>query len=354
MIDQILYAALALALLIVVHELGHFLVAKRVRVGVLKFSIGFGPRVLGKRVGETEYLLSAIPLGGYVKMLGEDPEEKIEPALKERSFSIQTLWKRTAIVLAGPGFNLLLAVGLFTIVFFLGVPVLTTKVGEVRKGFPAEQSDLRVGDEITFVNGERVRKWEDLSERIRNSGGKPIHFLVLRQGREIPIVVVPHRSESQTLFREKEETWIIGVAAGREVLTERLDPISALVQGVSKTAELSYLTLVALIKMVQRVIPADSIGGPILIVQMAGRQAKEGWSHFLFFVAVLSVNLGVLNLLPVPILDGGHLLFFLIEKFRGKPLDLRVREIAQQVGLFLLILLMVFAFYNDVSRIFQG
>jgi regulator of sigma E protease len=229
---------------------------------------------------------------------------------------------------------------------------LTTKVGEVRKGFPADQSGLQVGDEITSINGEKVRKWEELSERIRQSRGESLRLVIQRGGAELTFTVAPRRSESETVFREKQETWVIGVGAGKEVLTERLDPAHALVAGGKKTWELSYLTLAALVKMAQRAIPADSIGGPILIAQMAGRQAKEGWSHFLFFVAVLSVNLGVLNLLPIPILDGGHLFFFLCEKFRGKPVGIRFREIAQQVGLFLLILLMVFAFYNDLRRIF--
>jgi len=348
----IISALIGLGILIVIHELGHFLLAKKTGVGVLTFSIGFGPRLLGKKVGETEYLLSAFPLGGYVKMVGEDPEEEVREVDLQRSFSHQNLAKRTAIVAAGPVFNLLLAVAIFIWIFVsYGVPVLTNRVGGVEPGSPAAKAGIQRGDRIVGVDGQTVKGWAELSRHIKESQGKPLSIRLQREGRELDITVQPVKREGRNIYGEKQEVWAIGIAS--EVVIEKSNPLAGLGQAFYKTGEYSVLTLIALYKMIKGEVSPKNLGGPLLIAQMAGQQAREGLASFFFFLAILSVNLGVLNLLPIPVLDGGHLLFFLLEWIRGRPLELKHRERAQQIGVFILILVMIYAFYNDIARFFE-
>lgn len=355
--EQVVYAIVAalagLGILIVIHELGHFLLAKFSGVGVLTFSVGFGPKLWVKKIGETEYALSAFPLGGYVKMVGEDPEEEVKTEDVEKSFSHQPLPKRVAIVAAGPIFNLLLAVLLFIFVFvFHGVPVLSTQVGGVEPDSPAARSGIQEGDRIVAVDGQSVGTWEVLSKRIKESQGKTLTFQIRRDQQELTIQVQPVMKEAKNLFGEKIDNWMIGIAS--EVQIEKGDPWLAAGRAFYKTGEYSVLTVLALFKMIKGDVSPKNLGGPILIAQMAGQQAQEGLTSFLFFLAILSVNLGVLNLLPIPVLDGGHLFFFLLEWLIGRPMELKHREIAQQVGIFILILVMIYAFYNDIARFFQG
>jgi len=354
--ENVIYAIVAaiigLGVLIIIHEFGHFLFAKLFGVGVLTFSVGFGPKLWVKKKGETEYALSAFPLGGYVKMVGEDPDEEVQPADIAKSFSHKTLWQRIAIVAAGPGFNLLLAVLLLMIVFvFYGVPVLSTQVGAVEPGSPAERAGVLKGDRIAVVNGQPVTEWEELSKAIKESGGGPLQLQIRRDSQEVSVTVQPTKKEGRTIFGEKREDWMIGI--GSQVSIEKGNPGLAIVKAVQQTYEYSKLTLVALYKMISGEVSPRNLGGPILIAQMAGQQAQEGLGSFLGFLAILSINLGVLNLLPIPVLDGGHLLFFLVEAVIGKPVAVRHREVAQQVGIFLLMLLMVYAFYNDIARFFE-
>ena len=354
--ENVIYAIVAaiigLGVLIIIHEFGHFLFAKLAGVGVLTFSVGFGPKLWVKKKGETEYALSAFPLGGYVKMVGEDPDEEVQPADIAKSFSHKTLWQRIAIVAAGPGFNLLLAVLLLMIVFvFYGVPVLSTQVGAVEAGSPAERAGLTKGDRIVAVNGQPVTEWEELSKAIKESGGKPLQLQIRRAAQEVVVAVEPTKKEARTIFGEKREDWMIGI--GSQVSIEKGNPGLAIVKAVQQTYDYSKLTLVALYKMISGEVSPRNLGGPILIAQMAGQQAQEGLGSFLGFLAILSINLGVLNLLPIPVLDGGHLLFFLVEAVIGKPVAVRHREVAQQVGIFLLMLLMIYAFYNDIARFFE-
>jgi len=352
-IVAIVAALVGLGILIIIHELGHFLVAKKTGVGVLTYSIGFGPKLLGRKIGETEYLLSAFPLGGYVKMVGEDPEEEVQPTDIQRSFSHQGLVKRMAIVAAGPLFNLLLAVVIFLVIFIsYGVPVLTTGVGGVEPNSPAFRSGIQQGDRIVGVDGHEVKKWEELSGLIKESQGRPLKIRLKRDSQELELAVQPIRKEGKNVFGERQESWAIGIAS--EVAIEKSDPLLAVGQAFSKTGEYSILTLVALYKMVKGDVSPKNLGGPLLIAQMAGQQAREGVGSFFFFVAVLSVNLGVLNFLPIPVLDGGHLLFFLLEGMLGRPVKLKHRERAQQVGIFVLIMIMIYAFYNDIARFFGG
>jgi len=348
-LDYILWAVLVLGVLIFVHELGHFLVAKRAGVSVLKFSLGFGPKIAGFTRGGTEYLLSAIPLGGYVKMLGEDPKEEV--ADLERSFSAKPIGWRSLIILAGPGSNFLLAIAIFWVVFMVGVPTLTTKVGEVMEGFPAQEAGLLRGDRIVGIEGQPIEKWEELAKQIHQSPGRPVRLTVEREGQRFDLAVAPKATKQKNLFGEEQEIGLLGIAPAEEFLTERTNPITAFGKAVYKTYDLSVLILITFGKLLQGVVPAKTIGGPLLVAQMAGEQARLGVLNLLFFTALLSINLAILNLLPIPILDGGHLFFALIEAARGKPVSLKKREMAQQVGLVLLVALMIFAFYNDIFRL---
>lgn len=355
MIGTIIVAAAILGVLIFVHELGHFIAAKLFGVGVRRFSLGFGPRVLCRRRGETEYCLSAFPLGGYVKMVGEAPGEELDPAELPRSFTSKPLSSRFAIVLAGPLFNLLLALVVFCAVFALyGLPVLSPEIGEVKAGYPAAKAGLARGDVVVAVEGRPVQRWDELAEVIRAHEGRPVSITVERGGERLSVSVVPETREVENIFGEKKAAPVIGVAAAGSVVVERVGPLSALGHGVLQTWGVIKLTVLGIIKLIERVVPADTLGGPILIAQIAGQTAQKGLLSVLFFAASLSINLGVINLIPIPVLDGGHLLFFGLEGLMGRPVSLRKREFAQQIGLFVLILLLLFVFYNDISRIVVG
>lgn len=345
-------AVIGLGLLIVFHEFGHFIVAKMCGVGVITFSVGFGPKLWVKKKGETEYALSAFPLGGYVKMVGEDPDEDVSQADLEKSFARKSLIKRIAIVAAGPGFNLLLAVFLLMLVFvFYGVPVMSTQVSGVESGSPAERAGIMKGDRIVAIDGRPVSGWDELSGAIKSSGGKSLNLQIRRGDEIVNVTVQPIIKEGRSIFGERKDDWMIGI--GSQVTIEKGQPGLAIVKAFYQTYDYSKLTLLAFYKMLVGEVSPRNIGGPILIAQMAGQQAQEGVGSFLAFLAVLSINLGVLNLLPVPVLDGGHLLFFLVEAVIRKPVSVKVREMAQQVGICLLALLMVYAFYNDIVRFFE-
>ncbi|HEX7410416.1 MAG TPA: RIP metalloprotease RseP [Candidatus Binatia bacterium] len=356
MVTSIVAAVVVLGFLILFHELGHFLVAKRTGVGVLKFSLGFGPKLIGRRIGRTEYVLSAIPLGGFVKMVGEDPEEEVDPEDQKIAFQHQKLWKRMAIVAAGPGANILFAFVAFSLVFAIygaRVPSDTAKVGGVIENMPAAKAGLRSGDIVTSVNGIPIDKWDKLSETIRASGGSTIMLTLQREGTAQQLQVTPEAKPDKSIFGETLGTaYVIGIERGFD--EEKVGVLSAIGMGARQTAWWVETLLISVAKIFQGRIPAKDIGGPILIVQAAGQQARLGLEYLLNFMAVISINLGVLNLLPIPILDGGHFLFFAAEALMRRPLDIRHREIAQQVGLVLLISLMAFAFYNDIARVVHG
>lgn len=349
---------LVLGLLIFVHELGHFLFAKLFGVRVLKFSLGFGPRLCGKTVGETEYVISAIPLGGYVKMFGENPDEQDVPAADRAvSFAHKTVWQRFGIVLAGPAFNFLFTVVLFFFLFLInGVPesVDTTKIGKINEGSPAAVGGLLENDIIININGAVTEKWLDVLEGVKSSGGQKISMVVLRNGEEIHLELTPAIDTVKNIYGEEvEQRYMIGIARYDELRYVHTGPIGAIKNAGQQTWGFIMLTVTGFVKIIQNVIPASELGGPILIAQIAGQQMKAGLVNFMYFMGLLSVNLGVLNLLPVPVLDGGHLMFLTIEGIRRKPMGERAQIIAQQVGMALLGTLMVFVFYNDILRLFN-
>lgn len=348
------WAIVLLGVLIFVHELGHFIFAKLSGVRVLKFSLGFGPKIFGRKIGDTEYMVSAVPLGGYVKMLGEEPDEELKEEDKKQAYNYQSVKKRMGIVFAGPVFNLIFAVLLFAVIFSVGMPVLVSEVGDVVKDSPAQRSGLLTGDEIVSINDADVKRWDELSNVIHDSPGKKITLRIKRREETFTIEVTPERKKVPNIFGEEKEIGLIGITPSGKTIIKKEPLPDAVIMAVQKTYEITALTILGIIKLIQRVIPAKTIGGPILILQMAGEQASAGFMNFFVFMAVISINLGILNILPIPVLDGGHILFLSIEGIRGKPLKEKTMMIVQRVGMALIIALMTFAIYNDVLRLITG
>jgi regulator of sigma E protease len=343
-----------LGILIFVHELGHFLVAKWLGIRVLKFSLGFGPRVFGWRRGDTEYAVSAVPLGGYVKLYGEDPDEELPPADRAVSFSARGVGHRLATVAAGPSMNFLLAIVVFSCLSFFGTPVLQPVVGEVSAGMPAAVAGLKPGDRVAAVDGTAVASWDEMAEAIGSSSGRELVLSVRRGAETVQVRVTPTRKATKNLFGEVEERPIIGITPSGAVENERSPAWMAPWIGVRETGRWTWMTLEVLGKMVAGRVSPRTLGGPIAIAKMAGDTARTGPLAFLFLIAILSVNLAVLNLLPIPVLDGGHVFFFLVEAIRGRPVSVKYREVAQQIGLVILLLLMAFVMYNDIARLLAG
>lgn len=348
---SIVSVIILLGILIFAHELGHFLMAKYFNVGVLKFSLGFGRRIVGKKIGETEYLLSLIPLGGYVKLLGEGDEEELTPEEQERSFNRQSVWKRIAIVAAGPAFNFILAILIFAVVYMVGVPVLTTAIGNVQEGSAAHEAGIKAQDVVKAIDGDKVARWDRMAEKISASDGKALVFTVSRAGAPLDVTVVPRPMKGKNIFGEEKTAYKVGISPANETVIDRLNPVEASLTSVKQTWFITKLTMISIFKIMEGVISPRTLGGPILIAQMAGAQVKEGIVPFVLFMALLSINLAVLNLLPIPVLDGGHLMFYLIEAVRGKAVSMKTRERAQQIGFILLVMLMIFVIMMDIDRL---
>jgi regulator of sigma E protease len=439
---------IVIGILILIHELGHFLVARWSGVGVERFSIGFGPVLLRWRGKETEYCLSAVPMGGYVKMMGEESPLEGGPAVPYdpgKAFSLKPLWVRFLIVFAGPGMNFVLAAVIFTLVLAtVGRPVWPAVLGRVAEDAPAAAAGLRTGDRVTAVNGRPVAHWEDLERAISTSEGRPLALAVTRAGAERQVQVTPRlTSVRDPIFKDPREAWDIGAGprltphigmvspgspaeraglkpgdavvavAGQPVFSpeeltreiqkrpgqtfplaieregrpvtltvsassvrekqptgqeadvgrigvsivtravthEAYDPLTAIRNGAARTWDMTVITVKGFWKIVSGQLPFSNLGGPVLIASETGRQAQEGLVPLALFTAVISVNLAVLNLLPVPMLDGGHLFFFVVEAILGRPLSLRKREWAQQLGFVLLMLVIVLVVYNDLVRL---
>jgi regulator of sigma E protease len=450
-LDYVVSAIVALGALIFIHELGHFLVAKAMGVGVERFSLGFGPRIFSFRRGETEYCISIVPLGGYVKMTGEEahgedaihPATEVPPVDPAKSFSAKPLWARALIVFAGPGMNFVLAAAIFTVVFAtVGVPVLEPTigrvlpdgaaaqaglrprdrvvaiddkpiehwaeieaivarangrplaltiqrdgatqtitatprkvsvrspfnepteawslgarpylppvVGEVRPGMPAAEAGVQPGDRVVMLNGQPIETWDELAELISTRADEALTLRIERGGSRMDVTVTPRVEVERDALGTETKVGRIGIATATSQTFKRSDPLSAVGSGLARTWDVTAITVLSIWKLVTGTIPASNIGGPLQITMVAGQQAQQGVVSYAFFVALISVNLAILNLLPVPMLDGGHLLFFAIEAVLGRPLSVRKREIAQQIGLALLLLLMVFALFNDLTRL---
>lgn len=439
----ILYFIIALGVLVFVHELGHFLMAKKQGIGVEKFSLGFGPKIFGFTRGETTYLISALPFGGYVKLMGEDPDategSEVPP---EKSYSRRPIRQRAAVVFAGPAMNLLLSLVLMPVIFMIGrmepayldqkpvvIGVRHGSVGErigLKKGdeilkigdtspatwkevlnevilsgnkdvdltfrrgdqivtkrviiaespethagtlgiepnffignepvidevspeSPAREAGMQPGDEIIRIDGEPIETWTDMSEKVGASAGKKLEVLIRRGQETLTLSLVPR-------YDEGAKRWLLGVKKetgkrGDAFVFKRYGFGEALVHGFRENLKLSKLTMTVLGRLVTLQLSYKTLGGPIRIAQASAMAARSGLPDFLYFIAFLSLQLGILNLLPVPVLDGGHLVFFGIEAVRRKPISARVRQAAEQTGFFLLISLMLIVTLNDVESV---
>jgi regulator of sigma E protease len=466
MIVSIVAAVAIFAIIVIVHEAGHFAVAKRLGVRVLRFSVGYPPRIWGIRRGETDYAIGATPLGGYVRMLGDEvadepapdairsyldelrldlmeavrttdrvqvadatkvisaiadefaaarsgPAVQIEngtaarligdfqdePKLasigrapttgeaillrevarsgetslaidrlaeqrpsslleefKRRAFPSQPLSHRIAIVLAGPLANILFAPLLTIVTLMIGMPIALAVVGAVDQGMPAYNAGLRSGDHVVAIDGKTVDSWDDFSRVVKASGGHELHLRVERgkgsDAQTLDIAVRPKQASIPTIYGDKEPTWIIGVSQSGAEGVRRLPIWRAIPKGIVDTGQMAATLCVGIAKIVDGATPVrEALGGPIMIARIAGKEVHRGFAEVAMFMVMISLELGIINLLPIPMLDGGHLLFFTIEGIKGSPLKLRHREIAMQVGLFLLAILMAFVIFNDISHL---
>jgi regulator of sigma E protease len=338
-----------LGVLIFIHEFGHFIVAKLLGVKVLKFSLGFPPAMIKRKWGETEYMLCWFPLGGYVKLLGEDPEsdDEIPPEEQARAFTSKPLISRIAVIVAGPLSNFLLAVVLLSAAYMAGWPVLVSQLGEIVEDSPAMQAGFKPDDLVTAIDGKQIWRWDDMRTTIEKSAGKPLTLSVERDGKSLDLKVTPTLSDQKDPLGETAGR--IGVKpSGKSV---QLGPLASIAEGARFSWYLTKLVVITLVKLVKAEISPKALSGPITILQASGETFRAGIFSFLFLMSYISINLAIINLLPIPILDGGHIMFFLIEAVIRKPVTGKIREVAVQLGLLFIVFLMVLVLYNDFSRI---
>jgi regulator of sigma E protease len=350
-----------LTVLVFVHEFGHYLIARWNGVRVEVFSIGFGPEVFGwcDRAG-TRWKFSTIPLGGYVKMFGDSDASsglpvpglaRLAPAERDVSFHYKRLGQRAAIVAAGPAANFLFAIVVLAVLFMTyGQPFTPAEVGLVTQGSAAEQGGIQVGDVIVNIDEHTVHRFEDVQQVVRLNPGVPMTVVVRREGQEQTLHVTPSRTELTDRFGNHYEVGLLGIGRSGMEYVKR-DPVTAIMQAGTETWDLSVSTMKALWQIIIGTRATDELGGPLRIAQMSGEVAQGGIVAVLWFMAVLSINLGLINLFPVPVLDGGHLLFYAAEAVRGKPLGQRAQEYGFRIGLAMVLTLMVFATWNDLVHL---
>jgi regulator of sigma E protease len=350
--DSALAVILVLGGLIFVHELGHFLANRAMGVGVVVFSVGMGPKLWGFKRGRTEYRLSWLPFGGFVAAVGEYSDEVEELGFTQAEASnLRPPWQRLLMAFAGPFANLLTAWLIYWgIAFSSGLGVVLPEIGEVAPDSAAEEAGLRNGDTILSIDGKPVDSWSRIPQYVGESGGGEMLLRVGRGEETLLLRVTPRRMPLVNIFGEEEEAWIIGVKASGAMRREERGLLGSAVAGLEQTWGVIDITLTSLKKMITGSVSADSVGGPIFIAQMLGEQAKVGIIPLLFLAALISVNLGLLNLLPVPVLDGGLILVCLIEMIIRRRIPEKIQERAMQAGVCLLIMLMVFATFNDIMR----
>jgi regulator of sigma E protease len=353
-----------LTVLVFVHELGHYLIARRNGVRIEIFSIGFGPELFGwhDRAG-TRWKFSAFPLGGYVKMFGDaDPSSglplinlnDLDANDRDASFHGKTVGQRAAIVAGGPLSNFIFAIVVLSLLFMTyGQPFTPAEVGQVQPGSAAEQGGMKVGDVIAAIDGQPIERFEDVQQVVRMNPGVPMTLVVKREGEPATLNVTPRLVEQTDRFGDRHEIGLLGIGhSGVEYV--RRNPAAAVGRAFGETWHLCSATVQAVWQIIIGTRASDELGGPLRIAQMSGEVAQSGVVPLLWFMAVLSINLGLINLFPVPVLDGGHLLFYAAEAVRGKPLGQRAQEYGFRIGLALVLTLMVFATWNDLVHFWRS
>ncbi|RJT36167.1 RIP metalloprotease RseP [Mesorhizobium waimense] len=352
-----------LTVVVFVHEMGHYLIGRWCGIGVKAFSIGFGPELFGFNDSHgTRWKLSAIPLGGYVKFVGDmnatssqpsaEDMETLSDAEREVAFHTQPIWKRAATVVAGPLFNFLLTIAVFAVLFSVyGRPVLEPTVAEVRADSPAARAGIKPGDRFVSVDGSKIETFADVQRLVSGRSGDAITFTMLRDGKEVTVTATPELMEQEDALGNKVKVAVIGVANNTELGQPRLitySPVGAVGAAVEETGHVIQRTGQFLQRFVAGREDKCQLGGPIKIAKMSGQAAKLGFEWLVQLVAFLSVGIGILNLLPIPPLDGGHLLFYGVEAVIRRPVSERMMEMAYRVGLILVLGFMGFVFWNDL------
>lgn len=354
-----------LTIVVFFHELGHFLVARWCRIKVLAFSLGFGPELFGRNDSKgTRWKVSAVPLGGYVKFLGDDnaasaPDAEAVAAMPEeerkQTFLAQPVWARAAVVVAGPVANFLLAIVLFAGIFMVhGKQIATARIDSVQPGSAAATAGLKPGDLITAVDGQPIASFNDLQRIVGISAGEPLQITVDRAGQALVIPATPKMTELKDNFGNVHRLGVLGITRSvkpEDVVVEKAGPFKALWLGANETWFVTSRTLAYIGGVFTGREAADQLGGPIRIAQVSGQVASAGMFALLNLAAILSVSIGLLNLFPVPLLDGGHLLFYGIEAVRGKPLSERAQEFGFRIGFAIVVMLMIFATFNDILHL---
>ena len=335
------------SILIFFHELGHFIAAKASGVKVYKFAFGFGPRILGFTKNQTEYVICLIPLGGYVKMAGEMGQESVketsEEIPEEQRFDKKSLGIRALIVALGPFMNIATAVVIFSFIFFInGIPVATNSVSTVIENGPAEQAGIYSGDKIIAINSIKMEEPKKIANIINESSGEELQITLDREGEIIDVFIIPE-------YDDNYKKGLIGITF--EVSVEKINIFSAFLKGLMTTGNIIKLIFSNTIEMITGKVPIE-IAGPLGIAQMTGEAAKLGFLNLLYFTAILSIFIGLFNLLPIPILDGGHIIILAIEKLRGKPLEAEKINFMYLIGISLMIIIFVIATYKDILRVF--
>lgn len=326
-------------LLIFFHELGHFTIAKLAGIRVFEFSLGFGPKVIGFPRGETVYNLRLLPLGGFVRMAGMDPDEEDDP----QGFNKKTVLQRISVILAGPLMNFFLAIIILAVIFMVqGLPSPTTRVDKLVPGQPAEQAGIKPGDQVVAIDGVTIKSWEEISSKISNSAGKNVTLLIRRDGRDIQVNLVPEPDPGANGDGK------VGIYPAQEL--KQLGPVAALATGMEYTARVTGMIVEFIGRMIIGQAPPD-LGGPVRVIWEIDKAVDLGFYHLLQLAAFLSINLGLFNLFPIPALDGSRILFLVVERLRGRPVDPRKENFIHLVGFGLLLMMIVVITYNDILQL---
>ena len=341
--------AIVLSVLIVVHEWGHFITARLLGVRVEKFALGFGPLLFSRRHKGTDYLLRAIPMGGYVKLAGD---ERNQCKGEADEFYSHPVGHRALIVAMGPIINFVFAYICFVFVFIVGYPAMEAKVGKVLEGYPALTADLREGDMIVRIDGQVIRDFEEMQHAVMTSNGRALVLTILRDKQTLEKSIVPLGKVQPNLFGEPQKTWLVGIQPKGDITLLKYSPQESLRKAGAQIVTITTTTFKALSRVVTGGMPAkDALAGPIRIFDIVKNAAEIGLSAVVYIVGVISTSLAIFNLFPIPVLDGGHLFFSAVEKLRGRPVSPKLEEGLVKVGLTLLLSLMVFVLYNDVMAV---